>query len=52
MGIEQWYGESENKLSQIFETCNQMGGALIFIDEVRILVQPRQAPECAQPGWL
>lgn len=29
------YGESENKLAQIFEACNEMGGAIIFIDEVR-----------------
>ncbi|CAM9200015.1 unnamed protein product [Choristocarpus tenellus] len=31
--MSKWYGESEKKLSAIFDACDQMGGAIIFIDE-------------------
>jgi SpoVK/Ycf46/Vps4 family AAA+-type ATPase len=32
--LRQWFGESENKLADIFDACSEMGGAIIFIDEV------------------
>ncbi|CAN0443033.1 unnamed protein product, partial [Discosporangium mesarthrocarpum] len=32
--MSKWYGESEKKLSAIFDACDQLGGAIIFIDEV------------------
>ena len=31
-----WYGESEERLAAIFDAANEMGGAIIFIDEVRV----------------
>ena len=30
-----WYGESEQKLSQMLEAAEAMGGCIIFLDEVR-----------------
>ncbi|CAN0138878.1 unnamed protein product, partial [Hapterophycus canaliculatus] len=30
--MSKWYGESEKKLSAIFDACDEMGGAIIFID--------------------
>jgi len=36
-----WYGDSEKKLSQIFDACDALGGAVIFIDEIDALVGSR-----------
>lgn len=35
------YGESEKKLSAIFDACDDLGGAIIFIDEVDALAGSR-----------
>lgn len=32
--VSKWYGESEKKMSAIFDACEQLEGAIIFIDEV------------------
>lgn len=32
--VSKWYGESEKKMSAIFDACDQLDGAIIFIDEV------------------
>lgn len=39
--MSKWYGESEKKLSAIFDACDDMGGAIIFIDEVDALAGSR-----------
>ena len=32
--VSKWYGESEKKLASIFDACDALEGAIIFIDEV------------------
>eukprot|EP00903_Cladosiphon_okamuranus_P011315 g10667.t2 len=39
--MSKWYGESEKKMSAIFDACDEMGGAIIFIDEVDALAGSR-----------
>jgi len=39
--MSKWYGESEKKLAQVFDTCDQLGGAIIFIDEIDALATSR-----------
>ncbi|CAM9719179.1 unnamed protein product, partial [Heterosigma akashiwo] len=39
--MSKWYGESEKKLAQIFEACDELGGAIIFIDEIDALATSR-----------
>lgn len=39
--MSKWYGESEKKLSAIFDACDEIGGAIIFIDEVDALAGSR-----------
>lgn len=39
--MSKWYGESEKKLSSIFDACDEMGGAIIFIDEIDALAGSR-----------
>ena len=39
--MSKYYGETENKLSEILSTCEQMGGAIIFIDEIDALATSR-----------
>ncbi|CAM9515003.1 unnamed protein product [Ascophyllum nodosum] len=39
--MSKWYGESEKKLSAIFDACEEMGGAIIFIDEVDAMAGSR-----------
>ncbi|RLN88782.1 hypothetical protein BBJ28_00008420 [Nothophytophthora sp. Chile5] len=34
--VSKWYGDSEKKMSSIFDACEKLDGAIIFIDEVRI----------------
>ncbi|CAM9690633.1 unnamed protein product, partial [Phaeothamnion confervicola] len=41
--MSKWYGESEKKLSQIFEACDEIGGAIIFIDEIDALATSRSS---------
>lgn len=33
--VSKWYGDSEKKMSAIFDACEKLEGAIIFIDEVR-----------------
>nr|CCA14155.1 ATPase putative [Albugo laibachii Nc14] len=39
--VSKWYGESEKKLSTIFDACEQLDGAIIFIDEIDALAGDR-----------
>lgn len=32
--VSKWYGDSEKKMSAIFDACEKLDGAIIFIDEV------------------
>ena len=32
--VSKWYGDSEKKMSAIFDACERLDGAIIFIDEV------------------
>ena len=50
-----WYGESERNLAEIFKAAEQLGGAIIFLDEIDSLAthrrcvpfpQPRQGQRC------
>mmetsp|Transcript_9715 Transcript_9715/g.10220 ORF Transcript_9715/g.10220 Transcript_9715/m.10220 type:complete len:311 (-) Transcript_9715:40-972(-) len=36
-----WYGESEKRIAEIFDCCEALGGAVIFIDEIDSLVGSR-----------
>jgi SpoVK/Ycf46/Vps4 family AAA+-type ATPase len=36
-----WYGESEKRIAEIFDCCDSLGGAVIFIDEIDSLVGSR-----------
>lgn len=39
--MSKWYGESEKRLSAVFEACDELGGAIIFIDEADALAGSR-----------
>ncbi|KAL0587039.1 hypothetical protein ABG067_003379 [Albugo candida] len=39
--VSKWYGESEKKMSAIFDACEQLEGAIIFIDEIDALAGDR-----------
>lgn len=39
--MSKWYGDSEKKLSAIFDACEEMGGAIIFIDEIDAMAGSR-----------
>ncbi|KAF0719418.1 Aste57867_1051 [Aphanomyces stellatus] len=40
--VSKWYGESEQKLSKIFDVCDQLSdGAILFIDEIDALASDR-----------
>ncbi len=39
--MSKWYGQSAQNLSQIFEACDEMGGAIIFLDEIDSLAGSR-----------
>ena len=39
-----WYGESERNLSEIFRAAEQMGGAIVFLDEIDSLATQRRSP--------
>ncbi len=39
--MSKWYGQSSQNLSQIFEACEEMGGAIIFLDEIDSLAGSR-----------
>lgn len=39
--ISKWYGESSRNLSQIFDLCEDIGGAILFFDEIDSLAGSR-----------
>ncbi len=39
--MSKWYGQSSQNLSEIFDACEEMGGAIIFLDEIDSLVGSR-----------
>lgn len=39
--MSKWYGQSSQNLSQIFNACDDMGGAIIFLDEIDSLAGSR-----------
>ncbi len=39
--MSKWYGQSSQNLSQIFDACEDMGGAIIFLDEIDSLAGSR-----------
>lgn len=36
-----WYGESEKKLTEVFDCCEEMGNVIIFLDEIDSLATSR-----------
>lgn len=39
--MSKWYGQSSQNLASIFELCEEMGGAVIFLDEIDSLAGSR-----------
>lgn len=39
--VSKWYGDAEKKLGQVFDVCDNMNGAIIFIDEIDTLASSR-----------
>ena len=39
--MSKWFGESEKTLAAIFDACEELGGAIVFIDEVDALAGSR-----------
>lgn len=39
--MSKWYGQSSQNLSQIFDACEDIGGAILFIDEIDSLAGSR-----------
>ena len=39
--MSKWYGESPRNLSHIFDACEDLGGAILFIDEIDSLASSR-----------
>ena len=39
--MSKWYGQSSKNLSEIFDLCEEMGGAVIFLDEIDSLAGSR-----------
>jgi hypothetical protein len=39
--MSKWYGQSSQNLAMIFDACEEMGGALIFLDEIDSLAGSR-----------
>ncbi len=37
-----WYGESENNLAKIFKAAEDLGGAIVFLDEIDSLATERR----------
>lgn len=40
--MTKWYGESERNLAGVFDACNDLGNALIFLDEIDSLATSRE----------
>ncbi|KAG6609393.1 aaa-type atpase family protein [Phytophthora cinnamomi] len=45
--VSKWYGDSEKKMSAIFDACEKLDGAIIFIDEIDALAGDRSGVVCA-----
>lgn len=41
--MSKWYGESSKNLAEIFQACEDMGGAIIFLDEIDSLAGSRES---------
>lgn len=41
--MSKWYGQSSQNLAQIFETADELGGSIIFLDEIDALAPSRDA---------
>lgn len=39
--MSKWYGQSSQNLSQIFDACEDLGGAILFLDEIDSLAGSR-----------
>jgi SpoVK/Ycf46/Vps4 family AAA+-type ATPase len=39
--VSKWYGESEKNLAKVFDLCDELDGAIIFIDEVDSIASSR-----------
>jgi SpoVK/Ycf46/Vps4 family AAA+-type ATPase len=44
-----WYGESERNLAEIFKAAEQLGGAIIFLDEIDSLATQRRWTPATDP---
>lgn len=40
--MSKWYGQSSQNLAQIFDACEDMGGAILFLDEIDSLAGSRE----------
>lgn len=52
--VSKWYGESEQNLSKVFKAARQLGGCIIFLDELDSLA-PDRCDRCARAaaaGWM
>ena len=45
-----WYGESERNLAEIFRAAEQLGGAIIFLDEIDSLATHRRLHPVREQG--
>lgn len=45
-----WYGESERNLAEIFRAAEQLGGAIIFLDEIDSLATHRRSNALQEQG--
>lgn len=41
--MTKYYGESEKRLSEIWDLCMKMGRVIIFIDEIDAIAQSRES---------
>ena len=39
--VSKWYGEAEQRLATVFDACQEMGSAVIFLDEIDALATSR-----------
>eukprot|EP00775_Hariotina_reticulata_P002482 gene2482-2786_t len=39
--VSKWYGESEQNMAKLFQSCEALGGAIIFLDELDSLATSR-----------
>lgn len=39
--VSKWYGDAEKSLAKVFDACEELGGSIVFIDEVDALATSR-----------